>query len=145
MESPKIPYFKLPKESVNLSQINPRIFEALKPAALAISESNFASEFYEKLARYIIDFEKELDPEHEVGARLVNFGVEMVIHVDGISYKNPSLICFHGRGELGPVQLIQHVSQINFLLTVVPRENKERERIGFKLAAELNKKSDPKI
>jgi len=133
--------FKLPQVS-SMPRINPKVFEAIKNPVISVAESNYASAFYKILAENIIDFEKELDADHEVGARLVNFGVAMTIHVDNISYYNPSLICFHGRGENGPVQLIQHVTQINFLLLVLPREDKNRERIGFKLAAELKKDSN---
>lgn len=97
-------------------------------------DAELASAFYKRLSDYVINFEKELKSDEEVGLRLVSFGETVSLHVEDIGYSNPSLICFYGTNEHGKsMQLIQHVSQISFLLTVVPRINPERERIGFTL------------
>lgn len=97
-------------------------------------DAELASAFYKRLSDYVISFEKELKPDEEVGLRLVSFGETVSIHVEDIGYSNPSLICFYGTNEHGKnMQLIQHVSQISFLLTAVPRIDPSRERIGFTL------------
>ena len=101
---------------------------------LAPKDQNLADEFYRRLINWIIDFHKSLDEEHEVGARLVNFGQAITFHVEDIGYWNPSLISFQGRNELGePVELIQHVTQISILLVAMKRENIEQPKrpIGF--------------
>ncbi|MDO8804808.1 MAG: DUF6173 family protein [Elusimicrobiota bacterium] len=95
---------------------------------------DFASEFYSRLTKWIGDFDKELEPQYEVGLRLVNFGQTFTFHLESIGYWNPSLISFHGTTDKGePVELIQHVTQISILLMKVPRKNPDvpKKPIGF--------------
>lgn len=97
-------------------------------------DQNLADEFHRRLINWINDFHKSLDEEHEVGARLVNFGQAITFHVEDIGYWNPSLISFSGKNELGePVELIQHVSQISILLVAMKRQNIQHPKrpIGF--------------
>ena len=97
-------------------------------------DPNSAKEFHYRLINWINDFHKGLDEQHEVGARLVNFGKAITFHIDDISFWNPSLISFIGKNENNePVELIQHVSQISILLVAMKRVNtKELKRpIGF--------------
>ena len=100
-----------------------------------ITHLNYAQAFYERLILYIVEFEKGLKEDEEVGARLVSFGESMEIHIDNLGDWNPSLICFYGRDNNGrEVQLVQHVSQISILLMKVPRiADRKPVRIGFKL------------
>ena len=110
-------------------------FPIIRSSAEILADANSALEFHRRIAEYIIDFEKELDEEHEVGAKLVNFGEAMTIHVDSIGFYNPSLMCFYGVTQDGQkVQLIQHITQINFLLIAIERTDKNKPRIGFQLA-----------
>lgn len=103
-------------------------------------EPYLASAYYERLAKYIIAFEKELEDNEEVGAKLVSFGESIMIHIQDIGYWNPRLISFEGIDLQGQkVQLIQHVNQISILLIKLQRTNTERERIGFKLSQDLKK------
>ena len=95
---------------------------------------NLASEFYERLIKMINDFDKSLDQNHEVGVRLVTFGQTITFSVEDIGYWNPSLIRFYGKSEDGtPVELIQHVTQISFLLMALKRNNPDepKRKIGF--------------
>lgn len=72
----------------------------------------------------ITKFDKTLDSEYEVGVKLVSFGQTVTFHVTKLGYYNPSLIRFFGLLEDGsPVELIQHVSQISFLLMALKRIN----------------------
>jgi hypothetical protein len=103
-------------------------------------EPYLASAYYERIAKYVIDFEKELEDTEEVGAKLVTFGQSIIIHIDNLGYWNPRLISFTGRDMDGQeVQLIQHVNQISVLLIKVKRTDSDRPRIGFKLSQELDK------
>lgn len=105
-----------------------------------------ADGFYERLTDYIINFEKELDEAHEVGARLVSFGQAITFHIEDLGYWNPSLITFSGRLDDGsPVKLIQHVSQISVLLTAVKKLNPERESIGYKLQKKREKEGTDNV
>ena len=102
--------------------------------------SNLASEFYKRLVEMVNDFDASLDQEHEVGVRLVSHGQIIQFHVEDIGYWDPSLICFYGILEdSSRVKLIQHVSQLSFLLMAVKRSNPEEPKrsIGFS-SIELN-------
>lgn len=108
-----------------------------KPITKQIAEENYASKFAEKILDQIQQFDNDLGNDFEVGVRLVSFGQTVVFAVHSISYNDPSLIIFNGvtDGSSGsPIELIQHVSQISFLLTSLPRQNKEEPKrtIGFK-------------
>ncbi len=95
---------------------------------------NLASEFCRKLYQHIQQFDDQLDNTSEVGMRLVAFGEAITFSVIRLGYTDPSLIHFYGILDNGqPVELIQHVSQINFLLTAIPRvnQNKPKLPIGF--------------
>ena len=97
-----------------------------------LAQANSAAEFHKRLVRYVVEFENELDNSKEVGVRLVSFGQTVEFHVENVGYYNPSLISFIGKTEDGnPIQLVQHVSQISFLLMAVPRQNPERPRQEF--------------
>lgn len=87
---------------------------------------------FKGLMEYIQTFEAGLDEEHEVGARLVSFGSEVRFHVESVGYKAPSLVTFIGVTDSGDrVQLVQHVSQISFLLIAVRKREEKPYRIGF--------------
>jgi len=101
---------------------------------IANAESNYASAFYERLVKWINDFDGSLDDKHEVGVRLVSFGQTVTFHLQALGYWNPSLITFMGTmGSGEPVQLIQHVSQISILLMKSERKDlgKPKRPIGF--------------
>ena len=64
---------------------------------------------------------------------VVQFNQEELLLVDYIGYIGYNLIRFSGNGSEGSQrELVQHVSQLNFLLTVVPKKKTEPKRkIGF--------------
>lgn len=87
---------------------------------------------FEAMRTYVEDFEGQLDDNHEVGVRLVAFGSSVLFHAQEISFSKPSVIAFKGITPEGDrVQLIQHVSQLNFLLKSVPKLQDSPRRIGF--------------
>lgn len=80
-------------------------------------DQNLADEFYRRLMCWINDFHRALEDDYEVGGQLASFGKNIEFHFTDISYWNPSLISFIGILEDGsPVELVQHVTQINVLL-----------------------------
>lgn len=119
--------FNLPNiKTPDLSEIQKSLAEA--------RESEYASGFCKRLVEMINEFDESLDDEHEVGMRLVTFGQAVTFHVTDIGYYNPSLIRFYGKMDDGSdVELIQHISQISFLLMAVKRINPQepKKRIGF--------------
>jgi hypothetical protein len=86
----------------------------------------------EALRSYILSFEASLDDNHEIGARLVSFGQAITFHVQQIGFTKPFIVTFVGLTETGDrVQLIQHVSQLSFLLVAMRKLGDKPNRIGF--------------
>lgn len=96
---------------------------------------HLASGVHERIVGMIQQFEAELDDAHEVGARLANFGTQLLMHIVDIGYHNPTLIRFFGYldGTGEPCELIQNVNQVSILLVKVPRldPSKPKRKIGF--------------
>ncbi len=91
-----------------------------------------AEEIFNHLVAQIAAFEQSLPEEYEVGMRLANFGEAAQIHIRSISFKNPYLIEFHGLNmDQDVITLIQHVSELNFMLTATKPIDDEPYRIGF--------------
>ncbi len=108
--------------------------QVVRPPLKTIADANLASEFYSRLVDWISRFDESLDPESEVGVRLVSFGQTVTFHLEDMGYRNPSLISFKGLTEEGdPVELIQHVAQISVLLVKMKRRDPSRPKqpIGF--------------
>ena len=97
---------------------------------------NMADYTYEVIVERIKDFEEELDEDHEVALQLASFGQSITLSVTDIGYSNPSTLVFHGFVGEQHATLIQHMSQLNFLLLAVPKADptKPARRIGFALA-----------
>lgn len=111
-----------------------------------IAEANYANEFCERLEAQIRAFDEELDQDHEVGVRLVSYGQTVVFHLTHLGFHNPSLIFFYGETPDGHrVQLIQHVSQISFILMAMTKPDPEQPRrpFGFAQATRESGASDP--
>ena len=78
----------------------------------------WADEQFEILKKYIQAFEKSLDPEHEVGIMMTNFGQSVLMYVTQVSYEDPVLMVFKGF--------------VNFMLTSVEKEpDRPKRKIGF--------------
>lgn len=93
-----------------------------------------ASYKYETLMEEIKAFQEELSDDLDVMVKLVSFGESMILSIDTISYQNPDILFFYGTNNDGnPIELIQHMSQLSFLLLAVNRTNTSTppHRIGF--------------
>ena len=77
----------------------------------------WADEQFEILKRYIQNFESSLDTDHEVGIMMTNFGQSILMNVDKIAYEYPVLMVFMGEVNGQEATLIQHINQLNFILT----------------------------
>jgi hypothetical protein len=90
---------------------------------------------YERIIRYIRNFEQNLNADEEVV--LGSAGSEAgILQIEGLGYFDPDLITFYGRDEAGmKTQLIQHVSQLSVMLRAVPKPRTQvpARRIGFRL------------
>ena len=98
---------------------------------------NPAKWMYERLVRSVIAFERNLDASREIGLRLIQFGPGETLAIEDIGFWGPDLIRFYGRNADGhPVELLQHMSQVNMALVAVPATGEPR-RIGFVLEQHL--------
>lgn len=99
---------------------------------------NLADYTYEVILERIKEFEDELDDEHEVALKLASFGQTILMSVTEIGYSNPSTLVFYGFVEGQQATLIQHISQLSFLLLSVKKADPEKpaRRIGFALPTE---------
>jgi hypothetical protein len=97
-----------------------------------VSRLNPAEWAYNRLVEYIKEFEKGLDEEHEIGARLVSFGSNFTFHIQDMGYYGPDIITFYGQDDKGQdVQLIQNISQLNVLLIALKKLQDKPRRLGF--------------
>lgn len=97
-----------------------------------------AEDHFEVIKSYIDAFQNTLDSEHEVGLLLTNFGQDILLYVDFVGFENPSLMVFKGFVKGQKSTLIQHVSQLSFLLTAVPKNpDRPKRKIGFALSHEV--------
>lgn len=100
----------------------------------ATKERNYhlADYQYEIITEAILEFQNDLNDDQDVALFLASFGQSVVMQVTCIGYSNPSLIHFHGFVNGRESELIQHVSQLSFLLTSTPKDDPEREPIRIK-------------
>lgn len=95
----------------------------------------WADEQFEILKRYIKEFEKFLDAEHEVGIMMTNFGQSVLMNVQQITFEYPVLMVFKGYVNGREATLIQHINQLNFMLTSVEKEpDRPKRQIGFAIS-----------
>lgn len=107
--------------------------DKISTESLIIRDYSNADWKYEKILEQIADFESNLDNDHEIALNLASFGTTTTMIVTEISFQNPDMLYFYGFVKGKKSQLIQHVSQLNFLITSVERANKNEppRRIGF--------------
>lgn len=93
---------------------------------------------FEIIKKYIEEFEDSLDNEHEVGLMLTNFGQSVLMQVLEIGYEKSVLMVFKGIVNGNPATLIQHINQLSFMLTTIPRQEPEKpkKKIGFRVQDE---------
>ena len=111
-----------------------KLWEGQARAAAEAHEAQSAAGCVRRLEAQIRLFESELDADHDVGIRLVNFGSEITFQVTDIGSVEPDLIVFTGKTQAGaPVRLLQHRNQIDFLLTTLERSDPEQPKrpVGF--------------
>jgi hypothetical protein len=93
---------------------------------------------FERIARQIRDFEEQLSADEEIGLPLVAAPKTGTMHIQDIGYWGPDMLIYHGRNDHGkPMQLLQHYTQMNILLTAVPKIRAKPNRIGFHLIEKI--------
>jgi len=113
--------------------------ELPEPLQKPVEQKSPAQWAYERLILYIQNFEKQLDSSHEIAMGFTG-GEAGGLRIEGMGYFDPDIITFYGSDGAGArTQLVQHVSQLNVMLRALPKsvEDKPANRIGFRLAADL--------
>ena len=103
---------------------------------IEIANASTAGEVCKRLECIVNDFMSSLNPEQEVGIQLVSFGATHQIAVECISAIGPNLLVFKGSENGLPMTLVQHISQLSFLLVPLPLSQPDagpRRKIGFQV------------
>lgn len=122
--------------SAHLKPVNP-IEPKGAELVRAIAETphaNPAKYAYEQLEKLIKEFESGLDDDHEVGLKIVSLGDVGVYYVQELDYRPPHILIFRCQSPEGTkATLIQHHSQLSFLLISLPKLEPQRtaRRVGF--------------
>lgn len=102
--------------------------------AAVIQEGSTAQIVAENLYQEIINYQSNLLDTEDVALSIAKFNESITLLVDSIGYIGYNLVRFGGKDSSGkPLELIQHVSQLNFLLMVVQKPDSEisKRKIGF--------------
>ncbi len=100
-------------------------------AAQAIAD-NTAPVIGEWVCAMLNDFYSTIDPSMALGVATTGTPSGNVIIVDNVGYIASSLLVFCGKDSSGnPARLIQHIGQLNLLLTAVPTNEPTKRQIGF--------------
>ncbi|MFD1179662.1 DUF6173 family protein [Paenibacillus puldeungensis] len=97
-----------------------------------LRDHHLADYQYEVITESILDYQKKLDDTLDVALFLASFGQTVLMQVTNVGYSNPSIIRFYGFVNGRESELIQHVSQLSFLLTSTPKDDPNREPIRIK-------------
>jgi len=95
-----------------------------------------------RLSRLIQDFESQLDEDSEVGARIASGPGDAAFSIRDLGFWGPDFLLFMGVNASGrPIRLVQHYTQVNVLLSAMPKEKPEEppRRIGFSLQERVEK------
>ena len=122
------PHFDLNIPKLSIPSVDANIF-----TSDLFRDHSLADRQYELLCEYIKTFQDNLDNEHEICLKLTSFGQSITLQVTDIGYANPSIITFSGYVNGQYCELIQHITQLNFLLMACEKSEPEKppRRIGF--------------
>lgn len=102
--------------------------------AAQIQAESTAEPIAKHLFQEILRFQQNLPDTEDVLMMLVQFNQSTTILVENIGYIGHTMISFHGKDtNNNPIELIQHISQLNFLLTACKKLEPElpKRKIGF--------------
>ena len=104
-----------------------------------IQNENTAPVIAQKLYEALCSYQESLPYEDDMVLAVAHFGETVNIIVNKVGYIGYNLIVFYGEDSYGkPQKLIQHINQLDFLLSAQPKEIPEapRRQIGFQTESE---------
>lgn len=119
----------------------------LQPADAALNQAHqpnpaellMAGSKYLVLKQEIEAFQANLSDDVDVVLALASFGNDTMMQVAKIGYRDPDILYFWGYINGNEAELIQHVSQLNFILMTAQKADPAEppRRIGFNIADEV--------
>lgn len=107
--------------------------EKISSEALRL-QSTYANVVAELLHRRIVEYQNRLSDTVDVALAVTAFNESTLLAVESVGYIGSTLVVFHGTDTQGkPMELIQHISQINVFLTAAakPTPDTPKKKIGF--------------
>ena len=104
-----------------------------------IQNENTAPVIAQKLYEALCSYQESLPDKDDMVLAVAHFGETVNIIVNKVGYIGYNLIVFYGEDSYGkPQKLIQHINQLDFLLSAQPKEIPEapRRQIGFQTESE---------
>ena len=86
---------------------------------------------FQHLMQRVEQFQKGLKENEEIGLQLANYGLATQLHIRIIGFQNPNLLEFSGLIDGNEAVLVQHISQLNFMLIAVKPVEEMPFRIRF--------------
>ena len=98
-----------------------------------IQIASTAVEVCKRLKNVFLSFENGLNPDEEIGLVLTSYGAVRQIVVCSVVALGPNLLVISGIENSLGVTLVQHISQLSFLLVPVKKSapDEPRRKIGF--------------
>lgn len=97
-----------------------------------LTPPNMAEYAVDAIYKEISDFESSLDEDHEMGMSIVGGPAGVCLHVREIYRYGTDKLVFDGVNSDGsPLRLMQHLSQLNFLMISAKKIGQTAARIGF--------------
>jgi hypothetical protein len=115
------------------------LLNGVKPAQTQMADimkSATAGEAVRHLQIIFDEFMNGLKPNEEVAVALSSFGIEHTVVVESVQAINPNLIIIRGFEQGRPAVLVQHLSQMSFLLIPLQVDlgcASPRRKIGFQV------------
>lgn len=127
-------------------QVKGEVVEAAGVPAVTEEQKPYdpAAWMHQRLVHQIMEFEKNLGPDHEVGGRFIEGPGNEPLHLANVASWGPDMILFLGEFPDGRKwELIQHYSQVSLLLVAVRKMKDEPRRIGFELLKTVKTQDTP--
>lgn len=105
-----------------------------------IQNENTAPVIAQKLYEALCSYQESLPDEDDMVLAVAHFGETVNIIVNKVGYIGYNLIVFYGEDSYGkPQKLIQHINQLDFLLTCQTKTVSEvpKRQIGFQTESEM--------
>ena len=98
-----------------------------------IAKTNNAEYIAKVIGRKIVEFQSTLSEVQDVVLQIIQFNNAVTLYVTGVYHLGMGLVVFQGLDNNNiPYEIVQHINQINVLMTAVPKPVEVPHRkIGF--------------